>query len=198
MIWIAIAAAAQIGAPVPPVADVRMIFTADDYPPTALQRNEQGAVLPEINPDGRVESCTIASSSGFPDLDSTTCLIIRRRAHFAAPKGPSGEPVYSLNRTVVSWSLGQPFKAILNPDMELSINRAPDGIHLPVALSIRFLREADGSVTSCQASEPAPAELVALACQATGASNRRIIRNVAKLPVRALDSATVRFVLDKG
>jgi protein TonB len=195
MLGILLTAAAQLSAPPLATKDLRTIFRADDYPTTAMQRGEQGAVIPEVlvSPSGRIESCTIVASSGYPDLDATTCAIIRERAKFV----PNGQSVYVLNRVPIGWGLGGPLSFVVNPDLELSINQAPEGVQLPASVFIKFLRNPDGSVTSCEASQAAPVELVRLACRATDESNRRIIRNAAKQPVSALDSATVRFVLDK-
>jgi protein TonB len=200
MFSIALAAAAQATAPAPVLTkDLRTIFRVDDYPSSALQRGEQGAVIPEIlvNPNGHVELCTIAASSGYPDLDSTTCAIIRERTKFSPPIGPNGEPVYSLNRVPIGWGIGGPLQFAVNPDMELSINQAPAGVQLPVSVFIKFLRTPDGSVTSCRAAQAASPELVDLACRTTNQSDRRVIRNAAKQPVTAWDAAQVRFVLQK-
>ena len=201
MLWLALAIASQAAASGPTLTkDVRTVFRADDYPASALQRGEQGAVLPEIliNPSGGVELCTIAASSGYQDLDSTTCAIIQERAKFPPPTGPNGEPVYLLKRIPIGWGLGGPLPFRVNADMELSINQAPAGVQLPTSVFIKFLRNPDGSVTSCQATVAAPPELVGLACRATDQSARRIIRNAAKQPVTAWDGAEVRFILQKS
>jgi TonB family protein len=196
MFWIAPAASPT------PAQDLRTLITPEDYPASAVQRKEQGAALPEllVDPSGRVVSCTIVASSGYSDLDSMTCSLLRKRARFAPVTGPDGNPAYKLERTVITFGLGGPFRAVQNPDIELSINQAPPGVTLPFDIWVGFLRKADGIVQSCHGS-PArtdvPKILLDFACKAVAEPPLRVVRNPNKQPVDALDSATVRFVVDK-
>ena len=68
--------------------------TNDDYPSRAAREERQGTTGFRLSVDasGRVTGCDITSSSGSPDLDSTACSLLMRRAKFA-PATRDGEPV---------------------------------------------------------------------------------------------------------
>ena len=57
----------------------------DDYPPVALRMNHEGRVAYRLtySADGRATNCTVTASSGYTELDNTTCLLMVRRARFA-------------------------------------------------------------------------------------------------------------------
>lgn len=76
-----------------------------DYPASALRAEAQGTTLyrVSVDPQGRVTSCTVETSSGHPVLDATTCAVVTRRARFpAAEPGVErfyrGRQVFSLGR----------------------------------------------------------------------------------------------------
>lgn len=79
-------------------------ITADDYPPSSIRAGEEGTVAIRWTVDdaGRVRSCEIASTSGFPRLDAAACRAITSRARYAAI-APGTEP-RSFTRRVV-WRL---------------------------------------------------------------------------------------------
>lgn len=68
--------------------------TNDDYPTRAMREERQGTTgfRLTVGPDGRPTDCTITSSSGSPDLDSTACSLLMRRAKFT-PATQDGKPV---------------------------------------------------------------------------------------------------------
>jgi periplasmic protein TonB len=68
--------------------------TNDDYPTRAMREERQGTTGFRLTYDanGRPTSCDITSSSGSPDLDSTACSLLMRRAKFT-PGMEDGKPV---------------------------------------------------------------------------------------------------------
>ncbi|WP_443025344.1 energy transducer TonB [Sphingomonas sp. RB3P16] len=52
----------------------------DDYPALALRMRHEGKVRyhAEYGPDGRLTDCTITKSSGYPELDARTCVLVKR------------------------------------------------------------------------------------------------------------------------
>lgn len=74
--------------------DLRTLFSADDYPASALRNGEQGAVQARlsIDADGRVSECSIIRSSGHASLDAATCNILQRRARFLPAHNANGNP----------------------------------------------------------------------------------------------------------
>jgi len=74
--------------------------TNNDYPTRALRENRSGTTGFRLTfgPDGRPTSCDITASSGSPDLDSTACSLLMRRAKFQPGQDSEGNP------TGGSWS----------------------------------------------------------------------------------------------
>ena len=68
--------------------------TNDDYPTRAMREERQGTTgfRLSVGPDGRATGCDVTSSSGSPDLDSTACSLLMRRAKFN-PAMENGKPV---------------------------------------------------------------------------------------------------------
>jgi hypothetical protein len=88
--------------------DVRSVFTADDYPADALQRNQQGSsqFLLLIDEKGAVAGCHVVVPSGTPVLDVMGCQVIRKRAKFTPALDLHGKPTRDMVTTPpVVWSL---------------------------------------------------------------------------------------------
>ena len=154
-----------------------------------------------INPSGGVETCSIVLSSGSPSLDQATCALLHKRARFTPAKDATGRAEYDVFRSPpITWSLGSFRSFPVPPDYDLMINRAPDGVRLPVEFKVDFLVTRDGRSQNCRSSpdKSAPAELVALACQALASAPAEVIRDHNGLPVEAQNHATFRFSLDKA
>ncbi|GAO38796.1 putative TonB-like protein [Sphingomonas changbaiensis NBRC 104936] len=66
-----------------------------DYPRSAGAAGVGGTVSVryEVGVDGRVTDCEVTRSSGFPDLDNTTCRLIMERFRFKPSLDPDGHPV---------------------------------------------------------------------------------------------------------
>ena len=81
--------------------------TQMDFPARALKDRRQGVVAfqLEIAPDGRVSQCKITSSSGHPDLDSVTCVLMARRGRFDPALDGQRQPVPGKWSNRVKWSL---------------------------------------------------------------------------------------------
>jgi len=83
------------------------LFSADDYPGDAANREEQGTVSVRlsIGADGRVAGCDVVSSSGSRSLDSATCRIIRQRARFTPARLSNGQPTTDTFSQRITWRL---------------------------------------------------------------------------------------------
>jgi protein TonB len=88
-------------------ANLPSYFSTDDYPLEALRRNQQGttAFILSIDRRGRVERCTIATSSGSPSLDEATCSILKRRARFDPARDDDGRRVADTTSGRIKWVL---------------------------------------------------------------------------------------------
>lgn len=87
--------------------DLYLSFTADDYPLAALRRYSEGVVgfRLTIDAQGAVSGCTVESSSGDPDLDRTTCEILRSRPRYYPARDSAGRAVEGSDTGRVTWRL---------------------------------------------------------------------------------------------
>jgi len=59
----------------------------------------------QVGADGRVTSCNVTGSSGTPELDSTTCSLIQRRARFNPATNGDGQAVAGSWSSSVRWQI---------------------------------------------------------------------------------------------
>jgi TonB family protein len=193
----------------PPPQHLQGLFASSDYPPGALDRNEQGAVYFEVvvNPEGRVDKCTILLSSGYNDLDYVTCHLATERARFAPAEDEHSKPIYGTYRETIDWRISnRPLQTngilvpSVPPDFDLTINKAPPGVRLPLQFTLSYFVKATGTVSDCKTSTismPVPQALVDLACNAVMQSPVEAIRNRDDVPVDASETALIRFSTGK-
>lgn len=123
-----------------PVGSLQGLFSPDDYPVEALDRNEQGdvGVLIKVDPTGVVSDCVIEHSVSAI-LDTRTCELIRQRAKFSPARDRLGRPIASEKRTKIGWHM-----TMTRNDVEPSdpwaytaiMSYAPDGS--PLACRMEF------------------------------------------------------------
>jgi protein TonB len=77
----------------------------EDYPSLDLNSGHEGTTRFSltIGVDGRVSSCTVTSSSGWPGLDNATCKLITRRAKFSPALDENGKPTSGGFASAVRW-----------------------------------------------------------------------------------------------
>jgi protein TonB len=88
-------------------ANLNSYFSTDDYPAGALRNNEQGTTgfSLTIGTSGRVDACTVTSSSGSSALDQATCRILRSRARYTPARDENGNPAVGRDSGRVTWRL---------------------------------------------------------------------------------------------
>lgn len=88
-------------------AILRHYFSEDDYPARATRDLHEGTVgfRLDVNPEGRVATCTVTSSSSSPALDAATCRILRARARFVPALMADGSAAPDAVRGSVRWRL---------------------------------------------------------------------------------------------
>ena len=101
------AAAAEPQAPTRALANLATYVSDADYPAEAIRNNEQGTVafVLDIGRNGKPTGCSIASSSGSPTLDATTCRIMMERPRFQPARDARGRPVPDQIRSRINWRL---------------------------------------------------------------------------------------------
>jgi protein TonB len=82
------------------------LFQPEDYPPSALDNNEQGtvAVTLTIGPSGRVTGCS-SSGSASASLKATTCRIVSSRARFSPAQDENGNATTSTYSQTIRWQI---------------------------------------------------------------------------------------------
>lgn len=90
-------------------ANLPSLFSDDDYPSSALSREESGTTgfRLEIGANGRVTNCTVTSSSGSSALDSTTCRLLRSRARYTPARDSDGNATADSANGRITWRLPQ-------------------------------------------------------------------------------------------
>ena len=177
-------------------SEAQPAFTAGDYPEEALQHGEQGTAFVRllIDTNGKVDTCSVLESTGYPDLDRHTCWLIQTRAKFVPAKDENGRPVFGLFRVPVTWALGHAPQVTVNPGFDITINHEPAGVQLPLKMRISYFVTPTGTITKCHQSETnGPPVLVDVACKVAAATPYGIVRDHAGAPVTAMDDVTIRF-----
>jgi protein TonB len=84
------------------------LISSDDYPPSALDNNEQGSVTVSltIGPSGRVTGCS-SSGSASATLKSATCRIVSARARFSPAQDANGNPTTSEYSQTIVWRIAE-------------------------------------------------------------------------------------------
>ena len=79
----------------------------NDYPTRALQLGQEGVTgfHLSLGNDGKVTSCEVTRSSGSPELDKTTCDLMRRRARFSPATDGDGNPTTGSYSSSVRWQI---------------------------------------------------------------------------------------------
>jgi TonB family protein len=169
-------------------------FEFHDYPNKAFQKHWEGVTRFEllVDPRGRVANCTVTQSSGHEDLDRTTCALASFRARFAPARGADGEPVYGVYRSQAVWVIPEDSLSNTDPgaDLQVSLNKLPEGTAKPAAVKLAYVVDAQGQVSDCAALRGAPAQpqaLVELAC-------REVKNRLAPQPVKAPNGQSVAAV----
>jgi protein TonB len=89
------------------VGNLQGLIRGDDYPESALEREEQGVVVVRltVGTTGRVTNCAVSSSSGSRALDSTTCRVLTARARFSPAQDGNGNPTVGYHTQRIRWQV---------------------------------------------------------------------------------------------
>ena len=90
------------------VGNLQGVFSNEDYPPSAIDNNEQGTVQVTltIGPSGRVVGCS-PSGGASSTLKSATCRILTSRARFSPAQDENGNPTTSTYSQSIRWQLAE-------------------------------------------------------------------------------------------
>lgn len=90
-----------------PTQPLNSLFSPHDYPGIALSQHQEGNVTMTflVDEKGVVADCTVDQTSGIAALDTMSCYVLTKRAHFQPARGPDGKPVRSAHTTNVHWRI---------------------------------------------------------------------------------------------
>lgn len=205
MLWIALAAAAQLSAPVP--KDLTKWFYADDVPDYLMAKGNGlwfVKVGIGISPDGALTGCQIEGSSGIPKLDAFTCRTILKRAKFVPARSIDGSPAFGVFRTSIKWSVADaPWddSKFSDPDVEVQVQNLPPAVKSPSLVRVMFAVDQAGTIGSCLA-EPTKSfqhvdnvpALVPIACDQLAKSYKPVpAKDEGGNAIPSVQDALVRF-----
>lgn len=93
----------------PPPRHIGGRLKFSDLPPPAPGGEPRGGTVGvkyAVEPDGRVDDCTVTRSSGDALLDATTCRLIEQRFRYKPARDHEGNPVRSYIVENHSWGVG--------------------------------------------------------------------------------------------
>jgi hypothetical protein len=197
MLWIALAAQMSAAQPVTKVP----WFSTGDTPASAERAGivRRVATRTVVSPDGHPRDCTIESNSGDAALDQYTCTLILKRGRFTPARWIDGSPAYGVDRYPVYWMMTAPLaKDSTHGDVDLMVNRLPEGTQSPVMVSVVFAADESGHIIACDQAPPRwgtkpnkATELVRLACD-------NMMKNFAAIPPKDADGNPLRSVKNGG
>ncbi len=102
-------------------------FVLKHYPPRARAAGEQGQVLFKIklDRDGRLSSCEVTRSSGYPRLDDETCELMVAHGIFKPIRDESGLVRNPIHHGAINWTLPDVLAVTPTPKQLASVTK-PD------------------------------------------------------------------------
>lgn len=204
MFWIALAAAAQLSAPQPVNYD-KWFFENDVV---GLPRGTWAVgVRMVVRPNGSFKDCQIEYQRS-PHIAAYTCELLGHRAKYRAAQWIDGSAAYGVDRFPIIWAIGgDPDHFFIPPDLDVYVNRLPEGTHSPVYVPVVIAVDSGGAIERCADDEREDPitktlkrhishdpSLVAAACQQTTSTFKAFpVNGEDGKPVRSVQSALVRF-----
>lgn len=135
--------AADRSVSVTPIGDQATWITYGDYPASAVLAGISGttAVRLDVNAEGRVVGCTVTTSSGNGELDTTACERLAERARFSPARDAQGRPIASVFAKRIRWSV--PTQQSSDPSL---VQRS----YIGAEYLVRVHLTADRSIIACE------------------------------------------------
>jgi TonB family protein len=175
-------------------------FEFRDYPMKAFEKNQEGITRFEllVSPDGSIASCKITSSSGFEELDRTTCYLAQKRVKFRAARDSDGRAVWGVYKSQAAWALPEHrLYAPPAPDLEVTLNQLPADTTKPAAVKLAYAIDSGGNPSSCTMMPDSlrqPQVLIDVACkQLLASAEHKPVLGPSGQPVPAVVTGAVLF-----
>ena len=125
------------------------------YPQWALHTNRSAGALVElvVDPDGRVQSCTLLDTIGSARLAQEMCEETEKMRLLGA-QDTEGRPAYGVVHTLLKFTVdGDELKMVDSAgepaDLELTAEALPQGYERGFVVEVDLLVDAEGSVRHC-------------------------------------------------
>lgn len=173
---------------------------AEDYPMKAFEKGIEGVTHFKllVAPDGTVADCTVVQSAGYEEFDTTTCFLAQKRVRFRPARDAQGQAVFGEYRGEARWAMPErTIPAATAPDLEVSLNKLPEGAIEPAAVKLAYAVDQQGNPSSCTlmpSSLRQPPVLVELGCkELLEKAPREPVVGPAGQPVPAVRTGAVLF-----
>jgi len=149
------------------------MWFANIDPPSSVRESDdvvQTVTQTLVDKNGKVVGCRVEEKSKQPKADAFACAAIIKLGKFRPGHWSDGTPVPSIFRYTFTFNADEDAKP--TGDLELSVDRLPDGARSSVLLTLDYAADADGKISDCaDAPQPGLANtkaddpgLVTLAC----------------------------------
>ena len=176
-----------------------------DYPTSALQRGEEGAVEYRVvvSPEGKPEKCEILTTVGEEKFGPLTCSLLMRRARFAPATDEAGQPAYGVFHSINNFWLPKGTKSKypmrLTPDLSLAVSSLPANTPSPARVAVHVAVHEGGAFRTCSVPSAEPQQkLASVACtQIAQLWEEAPVKNAAGRPIAYVRAVTVSFEVEK-
>lgn len=140
-------AATDRSTPGAPASNPATWMTTGDYPVTAMRERREGMVGFRLtyNASGAPQRCEVIASSGYDDLDTTTCRLVMERAWFRPGTDAAGKPVGGTYTNRIRWDIPEGWTL---PE-GMPERPSPVPFSDPGRLTVDFTVDAEGAVIRC-------------------------------------------------
>ncbi|WP_324749865.1 TonB family protein [Sphingomonas sp. LY54] len=177
----------------------------NDYPTSALQRGEEGAVEYRVvvSPEGKPENCEVLAITGEEKFGRLTCSLLMRRARFSPATDEAGQPAYGVFHSINNFWLPKGTKSKypmrLTPDLSLAVESLPADVPSPAKAAVHIVVDEGGAVQTCSVpSSELHQTLASVACaQIPKLWEEAPVKNAAGLAIPYVRTVTVSFEAER-
>ncbi len=197
--------ASQLSAPVP--INVESWFSGDDYPmalASGVRTAFQSVTQTLVDSNGKMIGCRIETPSSDSKIDGLSCGIILKRGRFQPARWSDGTAVPGVYRWAVSYALeGDGDRVDPFSDIDIGVERLPDGQRSPAFIQVTFASDAEGKIHECIGGPPIRRKLpnpllVSAACSAVKAEWKPFtVLGPDGKPSRSVQNVIVKFSTEK-
>jgi hypothetical protein len=176
------------------------------YPTEDVREDRSASIEYEltIDPEGKLEKCTVLRAVGDERLAGKTCAIIKAaRFRYTRATTPDGAPAYGVIHTTSKFflpdtTLGRAIRDHdFGPELEVYLQTLPNGVDDPTSVKVVTVIGPDGKVVSCEAAPDARADFAEVACDQVQTQGWGEVVNPAGAVVPYVRAFEIRFTTQR-